>query len=213
MTGLQWLSATQVESQLEAALAETQPTAVKIGMIASRSIALCVARILAQVPRDIPVVYDPVFQASADGTSLWRDRRAATARSLAPLLARVSVLTPTWREAAQLAQNPQPHDLDEAIACARGLLPHLASDATVVLKGGDAQIERPVLTDVCIQSQSTQAVTHPRKPRSMHGTGCTFARALALSLAPTVPITQSVAIAGAWVARQLDSQFPASTSQ
>ena len=201
-----WLSAAQVARQLDAALAQSQPAVVKIGMIASASIAAAVARQLARLPETTPVVYDPVFAASADGTALWHSRRPPTLHSLRTLLARVTVLTPTWRETATLLQSPAPDRADQAVALARRLLPSLHPTAAVVLKGGDADLSSDTLTDRIVTAHGVQTLERARLAQTMHGTGCSFASALAVELARGLPVAQAAAKAGTWVATQIARQ-------
>ena len=203
---ISWLSATHVAQQLDAALAEALPSAVKIGMIASSAIATRVARYLERLPASTPVVYDPVFAASADGTALWHGRRQPTRNSLRALLAHVTVLTPTWREAAALLQCTVPASADQAVALAQQLLPSLAPGATVVLKGGDAETSSDTLTDRIVTQHTVHNIVRERLAQSMHGTGCTFDSALAVELARGLAAAQAARRAGALVATQIARQ-------
>ncbi len=163
-----------VRAQLEAVLTDLQVAVIKLGMLHGAAVIDTVAAVLADYPQ-IPVVLDPVMVAKGGAPLLAADGAAALRR----LLPRATVLTPNLPEAAVLlgcdeaAVRAEPR---RACAELRRLGP-----AAVVLKGGHAG---GASSDDLIDTGSELTILPgPRLPtRHTHGTGCTFAAALAAGL-------------------------------
>ncbi len=186
-----------IAAQLDAAFDQhgAAPKAVKIGMIGSAEAAHLLARIL---PPDLPVVLDPVLKSSSGGTLMTLD-------TLAPLLPRVTVLTPNLDESAQLsglelAQDTAPR-LAELSEQARLLQAKGAQ--SVLIKGGHGT--GPQSIDHLFTKQGHAAFAARRLTRGKRGTGCSLATALACGLAQGSPLEQACAKAKAAVSDWLVS--------
>lgn len=164
-----------VQAQLEVVLADLAVAAIKLGMLHSAAIIDAVAAVLARYPR-IPVVLDPVMVAKGGAPLLAADGVAALRR----LLPRATVLTPNLPEAAALLGCDEAAVLAEpGRACARL---RALGPAAVVLKGGHAG--GACSDDLLDTGGELLTLSAPRLPtRHTHGTGCTFAAALAAGLA------------------------------
>lgn len=165
-----------VRAQIAAALATSRVGAVKIGMLATAAIALAVAESLP--PRErLPVVLDPVLRSSSGGVLLDADGRRVL---VADLLPRATLVTPNVDELAELL-GTAPAQTEEARAeQARRLL--ALGPAAVLAKGGHAAGEEAV--DLLLGAhQPLRRLASPRSTRSLRGTGCALASAIAAGLA------------------------------
>lgn len=157
------------------------PRAIKIGMIGTAEAAACLADSL---PAGVPIVLDPVLKSSSGGELM-------SAHSLAPLLSRVTLLTPNLEECARLSDSAPAlgvtpdldgmrHQADQILA--RGV-------AAVLIKGGHAQGAQS--TDHLFTAQTHHAFSAPRLPHGKRGTGCSLATALACALAQGASLTEA----------------------
>ncbi len=164
-----------------------EPVAVKSGLLPGADHVRALARLLDEL-EGIPVVVDPVLSASG-GEPFLDD--AGVAALVEELLPRGPVLTPNRPEARRLT------GLDDPLDAAKALLERGA--AAVVLKGGHAD-EDPVRDLVLERDAEPVWCSHPRVPgRSLHGSGCRHASALAAGLAAGLPLAEAAAAAGRYV--------------
>ena len=150
-----------VIAQIDSCLSDIGADAIKIGMIGSAATAEVVADRLAAAT--VPIVFDPVMIATSG--AMLADAR--TVAAFGRLMALASVTTPNLPEAEALGG---------AVAITR-------YGCHVALKGGHG--EGPRITDQLL-SPSGQLIASLEGKRidttSTHGTGCTFASALACGL-------------------------------
>ena len=164
-----------VASQIEAAAADGGARAVKTGMLVNAAIVEAVAAAVARF--ELPnLVVDPVIEAS-DGTRLLDADGVAALRT--QLLPRARVVTPNRPEAELLAGRAIASARDAADAARR--IHALGADAVIVTGGhlpGGTVID--VLYDGCevVELAGTRIAA-----ARTHGTGCTFAAAVAAALA------------------------------
>ncbi len=164
-----------IAAQIDAVFSDLEVGAVKIGMLANAPAIDVVAAALERYrPRN--VVLDPVMAASSGEPLL---RRNALGR-LRDLIRRVRVVTPNLAEAAALLDRPPARDEDEMRAQAEKLL--ALGPGAVLIKGGHGT--GPESVDLLVAAQGCLRLAAPRvATRATHGTGCTFASALAAGLA------------------------------
>jgi hydroxymethylpyrimidine/phosphomethylpyrimidine kinase len=130
--------------------------AVKVGMLAADQAAALVG-----VLGGVPIVVDPVLEASAGGT-------LATADVYAPLLEHATLVTPN-RDEARLLGDPAAFVERTGVA--------------VLLKGGHGE-GREVVDRLLVRGAPPRVWRHPRlHVRNTRGTGCTLASAIAAGLA------------------------------
>ncbi|OIQ44959.1 MAG: phosphomethylpyrimidine kinase [Roseobacter sp. MedPE-SW] len=149
------------------------PKAIKIGMIGTPEAALSLAQSL---PGNLPIVLDPVLKSSSGGALM-------SLQSLAPLLPRVTLLTPNLEESARLSgcdfSPGAPPDLPQIRSQAQRIL---AQGVTAVLiKGGHGRGAHSV--DHLFTTTAHQAFSAPRLASNKRGTGCSLATALTCALA------------------------------
>jgi hydroxymethylpyrimidine/phosphomethylpyrimidine kinase len=174
-----------------AMLLEENVRGVKIGMIGDAKIAKVIYELL-QHRRDLPIVVDPVLQASS-GTLLFKGSLDA-ARDSYLALAHGSVLTPNLAE-AQVLLDGSP---DAQALVARG-------PKAVLLKGGHLPGD-PV--DVLATAEGVEEFRAPRIKANARGTGCRLASAMAAGLARGVKLRDAVVGAREFVRAHLSRQAP-----
>ena len=184
------LPASLIESQIDAIISDIGADVVKTGMLSSSTVIEAVAAKARQHEMDALVV-DPVMVAKG-GDKLLQDDAVDALRSL--LVPIAMVITPNIPEAETLL-GVKIETLDEAKEAAQALVGMGARAA--VVKGG--HLSGPP-TDMLYDGEEFRAFTSRRiDTTSTHGTGCTFASAIASNLAKGLPLRQSVSLAKSYV--------------
>ena len=190
--------AAELRAQLDALLEDVKIAAIKIGMLGHRGNAVVVAEFLDRAGV-ANVVLDPVMK-STSGVADLLD--AAGVKYLAEELPkRATVVTPNIEEAEVLSGiTIKDHATMEAAALRiveRGA-------RAVVIKGGHMEKAIDVLFDgVEILTLGGEHV----KTENTHGSGCTFASAIAAQLACGRPLRDSVLLAKAYVTKAIEKGF------
>jgi len=163
-----------VTAQITAVLDDFRVGAIKIGMLATPSIARTVASVLGRYP-GIPIVLDPVLIATT-GAQLGSDDLVGVLRT--HWLSRADLLTPNIPEAERLLDRVMrtPADMREAAA---DLLDRGAR--AVLVKGGHLASRK--ISDLLLTKQGERWFHHPRIRGEGHGTGCTLSAAIAAGIA------------------------------
>jgi len=175
--GIHPVPADFVVAQVEAVLDDLPVAVVKTGMLATADIVRAVAA-LAEAGRLPALVVDPVMVASSGARLLEASAERAYVEHLIP---QASLLTPNLREAEFLLGTTIGTLADQHEAArALGAL----GAAAVVLKGGHAVSDAgDQAVDVVWDGTTTYELHRPRiRTRNDHGTGCTFASAVAAGL-------------------------------
>lgn len=188
-----------VAEQIRVVLDDLPVSHVKIGMVGSAAIAAAIAAALRDFSGE--VIYDPVLRAGSGHSLLEGDAGSALAR----LLDRATALTPNLPELTALTGLPCA-TADGIIAAVAELFRRHPRLAAVAVTGGHRDEEASEVTDLLCQrgpggTPTTVAHRHPRlKSRNLHGTGCTFASALAACHALSGSYQRAFAEASAFVA-------------
>ncbi len=175
-----------VQESAHALLLEENVRAIKIGMVGEAKIAEAVAKLLAP-RRDLPVVVDPVLQASS-GVLLFKGRLEQAREAYLSLAARALITTNLIEAAALLDLPRQPQDPAGVEQAARALLAKGARAALV--KGGHLPGD-PV--DVLAMGTAAEQFAGARIAAKGRGTGCRLASAVAAGLALGQPTRDAVA--------------------
>ena len=175
VSAVQEIDTDVIAAQIDAVMSDIGADAVKTGMLSSAAIIETVVDGLRRHDVETLVV-DPVMVA-ASGDRLLREDAVATMKSeLIPL---ALVLTPNAPEAEALTGVSVGSD-EEAREAARAIAGMGARN--VVVKGGHMPGSEAV--DLFFDGSSFEVFRAPRiDTRSTHGTGCTFASAIAAGLA------------------------------
>jgi hydroxymethylpyrimidine/phosphomethylpyrimidine kinase len=192
------IPAATLRAQLEALVEDITPSAVKIGMLANRGNAAVVAEFLDRAKLS-NVVLDPVIKASSGGEDLLD--ASGVKYLVEELMKRVDVITPNIDEASLLS-GIEIKDLAGMEAAARKLVERGAR--AVVVKGGHMDKPHDLLFDGSeILTLGGDAV----KSHNTHGTGCTFASALAAQLASGRGLREAVLLAKTYVHKAIEHGF------
>jgi hydroxymethylpyrimidine/phosphomethylpyrimidine kinase len=192
VTRYETVSADLVTAQIEAVVSDIGADACKTGMLANAAIVEAVAAAVRAL--DIPLlVVDPVMIAKS-GDSLVGDDAVAMVRT--ELLPVAFAVTPNIPEAEVLAGMTIRSDADRREA-ARRIAAHGAS--AVVIKGG--HLPTADIVDLVYDRHTFTEFRHERVAgRHTHGTGCTFASAIASHLALGRSLLDAVPLAQRYVA-------------
>lgn len=208
VTAVQELPPDMVAAQIDAVVTDIRPDAVKTGMLADASIVEVVADRVRE--HGLPnLVVDPVMVAKSGDRLLREDAVAALRDLLLPLCA---VVTPNLPEAEVLSGHSIASDDD--IRRAAEEIVGLGAGA-VVVKGGHRPDGRPSgreaaeAVDVLYDGSAFREYSAPRiDTTSTHGTGCTFASAIAAYLARGEPLTEAVGRAKEYLTEALRRAYP-----
>jgi hydroxymethylpyrimidine kinase/phosphomethylpyrimidine kinase len=188
----------ELREQLEVLMKDSDIAAVKIGMLGNRANAVAVGEFL-DAHKFVHVVHDPVMRSSSDSELLdsFGVKYLAT-----ELLKRSSVITPNVPEAQALTgiTIKDPSDME---AAARKLVEMGAK--AVIVKGG--HMERAV--DVVYDGNEMHQLSGDKvKLENTHGTGCTFASAIAAQLAGGRSLVEAATLAKAYVVKAIEKAYP-----
>ncbi len=200
VTGVHAVPAGFVVAQVEAVLADLDVRAVKTGMLATPEVVAAVAA-LAAAGRLPHLVVDPVMVASSGDRLL---AQAAERAYVDLLLPHAQVLTPNLLEAQALLAGSI-RTLAEQREAARAL--GALGPRVVVVKGGHATADAGgEAVDVVWDGATVRELRGPWvETDNTHGTGCTFAAAVAAGLARGTEVLEAVAAAKAYVAGALQA--------
>jgi hydroxymethylpyrimidine/phosphomethylpyrimidine kinase len=189
-----------IEAQIDAIVSDIGADAVKTGMLSSNEIIRCVAERIEHHSLS-PAVIDPVMVAST-GFRLLRDDAVDAMRTV--LVPMATVVTPNSREAAVLTEREM-NTVDDLKTAARILVDELGAKNAVV-KGG--HLDGPA-TDVLYDGSDFTLFTSERfDTPNTHGTGCTFASAVAAYLAHGKTVPEAVGAAKEYVTEAIRGSYP-----
>jgi hydroxymethylpyrimidine/phosphomethylpyrimidine kinase len=190
--------APQLRAQLDALLDDVKISAIKIGMLGHRENAVVVAEFLDRAGV-ANIVLDPVMKSTSGVAELLN---APGIKYLGDeLLKRSTVVTPNIEE-AEILSGIAIKDYASMEAAARKIVERGAR--AVVVKGGHMEKAIDVLFDG--NTLLTLGGDHV-KSENTHGSGCTFASAIAAQLACGRPLQESVLLAKAYVTKAIEKGF------
>jgi hydroxymethylpyrimidine/phosphomethylpyrimidine kinase len=189
------LDPTLVLQQLDAVLSDLPPGAIKTGALGNAAVISAVADGLAL--SRVPLVVDPVMISKHGHALISPDAVEVLIHRLLPL---TTLLTPNTHEAGALLGRTI-DTLEQAEAAGRELVRR--GPRAVLVKGG--HLSGAEATDVLVTREG--AVLHVSSPRveskHTHGTGCTYASAIAANLAKGQSLEGSVRAAKEWLSRAI----------
>ena len=194
--GIHEIPASFVEKQIDSVLSDIGADAIKTGMLVNQEIIDVVSKKIKQYKMK-KVVVDPVM-VSKDGTLLLRkDAQDALIQKLIPL---AWVITPNLMEASTLT-GLKVNSLEGMKGAAR--LIHKLGAKNVVVKGGHL---KGIPIDLLYDGKKFAEVKGPRiESKNIHGTGCTFASAIATLLAKGERIDEAVRKAKTFITMAIQS--------
>jgi len=181
-----------VRAQIEALVADFPIAAAKTGMLVNAEIVIAVSQAIREFA--IPhLVVDPVMLAKSGDALLNAQAVEALRQHLLPLAA---VVTPNLPEAEVLAEM-RIRSEEDVVEAARRIAAF--GPGAVLIKGGHA--DTPLIKDLLLEDSKWTQFEQVRIPgRNTHGTGCTFAAALAARLALGEDLATAIPQVQAYVA-------------
>ena len=193
------LPITLIESQIDAIMDDIGADAVKTGMLSSSEVISTVAEKVREY-RLGKLVVDPVMVAKA-GDRLLREDAVEALRTL--MLPLALVVTPNGPE-AEVLTGLTVETLEDARDAARALVDMGA--AAAIVKGG--HLKGPAV-DTLYDGRDFVELAAPRVDTTNdHGTGCTFASAIAAGLAKGLSLPNAATQAKEYVTATLRRAFP-----
>jgi hydroxymethylpyrimidine kinase/phosphomethylpyrimidine kinase len=190
VTGIHDLPAEFITLQLDTVMRDLPIDAVKTGMLSNPAIIRAVSERLQALGVE-KLVVDPVMVAKGGAALLRKEAEAELTQRLLPL---AYVVTPNLGEAEVLA-GLSIHNVEGMEQAAR--LIHAKGSRHVVVKGG--HLDGPPV-DVFFDGQRFHYFAEERiETKSLHGTGCTFASAIAAELAKGAELIEAVRRAKAYI--------------
>ncbi len=191
-----------VAAQIDAVVSDIPPDAVKTGMLANAATIEVVARKVKE--HSLPnLVVDPVMVAKS-GDRLLREGAVQALRDL--LLPLAAVVTPNRPEAEVLVGRKLESEEDLRQA-ARDIV--ALGARAVVMKGGHGGQQRATAVDILYDGHEFRRYSAPRvNTTSTHGTGCTFASAIAAFLARGETLPKAVERAKDYLTDALRRAYP-----
>jgi len=187
----------EVRGQLDVLAKDCEIVSVKIGMLGNRGNAVAVGEFL-DAHKFAHIVHDPVMKSSS-GTELLD---AGGVKYVATeLLKRSSVITPNVPE-AEVLSGLEIKDVAAMEAAARKIVEMGAK--AVIVKGGHMERAIDVLFD---GNEMVQLGGDKVKSENTHGTGCTFASAIAAQLAAGRSLVEAATLAKAYVTKAIEKAY------
>jgi hydroxymethylpyrimidine kinase/phosphomethylpyrimidine kinase len=175
-----------IAAQIDAVFADIGVDAVKTGMLSKAEVVQLVAAKIAEYGPPI-VVVDPVMVAKSGAPLLTIEARKTLVQHLLPL---ATLVTPNLPEAAALV-GWEVRGEDEMRRAAREI--HDLGSKYVLVKGGHLHGEA---VDVLFDGQKFHEFRVKRiESKNTHGTGCTYAAAIATYLAQELDAVEAVTAA------------------
>jgi len=184
VTAVHTLPAEFVAKQIEAVIEDIGTDAVKTGMLANSAIIEAVAEAVKRHHLS-PLVVDPVMVAQSGDPLLEKEAVRALKEKLFP---QAKLVTPNLDEAAILAEREIEtlEDMKEAAMSIFSLGP-----SWVLVKGG--HLEGETVTDILYDGTDFLSLSSRRlKVKNTHGTGCTYAAAIAALLTREASVPAAV---------------------
>jgi len=199
VTAVQDISPDVVKAQIEAVVSDIGVDAAKTGMLHTSEIIEVVSEEIAKYR--FPTVVDPVMIAKSGAALLKPEAVKTLKEKLLPLAA---VVTPNAMEAEALS-GLKVKTLDQAKAAARKIA--MLGPEAVVVKGGHV-LSGEKAVDVLFYKGEIKVFEGERfETMTDHGTGCSFASAIAAELAKGSSIVDAVGVAKDFVNRAIRFGF------
>ena len=187
----------ELREQLEVLAKDCEIAGVKIGMLGNRGNAVAVGEFL-DAHRFAHIVHDPVIKSSSGAELL---DAGGVKYVISELLKRSTVVTPNIAEAEAFTGIPI-KEIADMEAAARKMV-ELGARA-VIVKGGHMERAIDVLFD---GAEMVQLGGDRVKSENTHGTGCTFASAIAAQLTSGRSLLEAATLAKAYVTKAIEKGY------
>ncbi len=188
-----------IRSQLMVLLEDFDVMAFKTGMLPDRG---AVAAVVWSVPKDIPLVVDPVM-VSSSGRPLMDPE--ALSELIEKLVPRAMLVTPNLPEAEVLSGSGPIRTVDEMRAAGRNIM--MKGPSYVLVKGGHLPKGNGVVPDVLIGHEGEWVFSGECMPYETHGSGCCLSAAICGHLALGKDVPSACAAAKEFVGNAINGAF------
>ncbi|TXK75909.1 bifunctional hydroxymethylpyrimidine kinase/phosphomethylpyrimidine kinase [Paenibacillus sp. N3.4] len=191
--GVYPMSAEAIEQQLASIGNDLSPDALKTGMLFSGEIIRTVATAIKTYQWE-RVVVDPVMIAKGGASLLQQEAIDAMIQHLLPL---ATVVTPNMPEAEALSGMR----ITDSASCQQAALRiYQYGCKNVMIKGGHDEGNTEYATDLLFDGETfTEFSSRRLQTRHTHGTGCTFAAAIASGLAQGLSTKEAFQLAKSFI--------------
>ena len=187
-----------VERQIDSVLSDIGADAIKTGMLVNKEIIEIVSQKIKQYKVE-KVVVDPVMISKSGAYLLRKDAQDALIKKMIPL---AWVVTPNLMEASVLTRL-RVNSLEEMKKAAHRI--YKLGAKHVVVKGGHL---KGMAIDLLYDGEIFNEMEGPRiETKNTHGTGCTFASAIATLLARGDTVEEAVKKAKTFITLAIQSGF------
>lgn len=201
VTAVQDIDVEVIKAQIEAVADDIGVDAAKTGMLHTSEIIKAVAEEVGRY--GFPLVVDPVMIAKSGATLLRPEAKETLIRALLPL---ATVVTPNAMEAEALAGMNIKTLTDGREAAERIVA---MGPRAVVVKGGHILSEGEKAVDILLFEGRFRTFEAERyDAKTTHGTGCSFASAIAAELAKGKGVVEAVGVAKEFVNRAIRYGLP-----
>jgi hydroxymethylpyrimidine kinase/phosphomethylpyrimidine kinase len=191
-----------VARQLDSVLPDLKPRVIKIGMLCNADITHAVAERLRHYihGKSITIIVDPVMYSKTGHPLLEEKARGVMVKEIFPM---ATLVTPNLAETAELSgldvdSVGTMHEAAEKI--------YELGPKNVLIKGGHLSEEA---VDVLYDGQQFSEFFAPRiQTQHTHGTGCTFASAIAAFMAMGDDLPTAVTAAKEFISAAIETAFP-----
>jgi hydroxymethylpyrimidine/phosphomethylpyrimidine kinase len=185
-----------IRQQIEVVLDDIGADVIKTGMLHDAAVIEAIVEVIRDRAAAIPLVVDPVMTAKG-GARLIEPEAVEALKRL--LIGRAEIVTPNLPE-AEILCGTTIGDLAEMQSAGETLL--TLGCRAALIKGGHLAGE--TVSDVLVTGRGVRVWESPRiATRHTHGTGCTFASAIAAGLAQGLAVESAVDRARAYVHRAI----------
>ena len=193
VNAVEGLSIDIIAGQIDAVLSDIGADSVKIGMLHSKEVVLCVAAMLRKY-KIRNIVLDPVMVSTSGHRLIEESAIEVLMRELIPM---ARVITPNIPE-AEILLGATINGQDDLPGAARRLAERYG--VSVLLKAG--HLVNDELIDIFYNRETGEVVELKAcrvDTRNTHGTGCTLSSALAAQLAKGLSLTDAARVAKAYI--------------
>lgn len=188
-----------IAAQIDAVFSDIGVDAVKTGMLSNTEVVKLVASKMSEYKPSILVV-DPVMVAKSGDLLLAADARKTMAEFLLP---EATLVTPNLPEASALVGREVAKEKEMRVAAEEI---HQMGPKYVLVKGGHLQGEA---VDLLFDGREFHEFRSPRvETKNVHGTGCTYASAIATYLAQELDVVEAVEAAKRFITEAIRHGLP-----
>jgi len=188
-----------LQDQIRILLETYQITAIKTGMLYSKSHIVAITELLQQ--QHIPIIVDPVMVASSGAHLLKDDAVDAYISRLLPI---AQLVTPNLAEASVLL-NQEISQVDQLEGAAQEI--SSIYNISCLVKGGHLPAENNRVDVLCHEGKAYHYSAPTIGIESSHGTGCTLSAAITANIARGLSIPHAVQVAKDWVHSAISESF------